>query len=84
MSASKDEIKADYEAVKKQSKNHLASFCKKHVKLKLTEVDINTLTNKHIDSFEIKLKRILPVFLACPNEVRFALFDIIFNVGMTT
>ena len=45
VSASKDEIKADYEAVKKQPKNRLASFYKKYVKLKLSDLDINTLTN---------------------------------------
>jgi GH24 family phage-related lysozyme (muramidase) len=83
MLASKDEIKADYEAVKKQPKNRLASFYKKHVKLKLSDLDINTLTNKHIDNFESELKRIFPQFSTYPSEVRLALFDIIFNVGMT-
>lgn len=83
MPASKDEIKADYEEVKKQPKNRLASFYKKHVKLKISEMDINTLTNKHIDSFEAELKRIFPDFSMYQSEVRLALFDIIFNVGMT-
>lgn len=83
VSASKDEIKADYEAVKKQPKNRLASFYKKIVKLKLSNSDINTLTNNHIASFERELKRIFPDFSTYPSEVRFALFDIIFNVGMT-
>ena len=81
--ATKDEIKADYEAVKKQPKNRLTSFYKKHVKLKLSDLDINTLTNKHIDSFESELKRIFPDFSTYPSEVRLALFNIIFNVGMT-
>ncbi|MET1257381.1 glycoside hydrolase family protein [Aliikangiella maris] len=83
MPASKDEIKADYEAVKKQPKNRLASFYKKQAKLNLSDLDINTLTNKHIDSFESELKRIFPDFTTYPIEVRLALFDIIFNVGMT-
>ncbi len=83
MPASKDEIKADYEAVKKQPKNRLASFYKRSVKLKLSDLDINTLTNSHIDSFEGELKRVFPNFLTYPSEVRFALFDLIFNVGMT-
>ncbi|MCF6212154.1 MAG: hypothetical protein L3J88_12405 [Gammaproteobacteria bacterium] len=81
--ASKDEIKTDYEAVKKQPKNRLASFYKNYVKLKLLDLDINTLTNKHIDSFEGELKKIFPDFPTYPSEVRFALFDIIFNIGMT-
>lgn len=83
MPASKEEIKADYEAVKQQPKNRLASFYKKHVKLKLSGADIITLTNKHIDSFEVELNRIFPEFSTYPSEVRLALFDIIFNVGMT-
>lgn len=81
--ASKDEIKADYAAVKQQPKNRLASFYKKYVKLKLLEADIITLTNKHIDSFEVELNRIFPDFSTYPSEVRLSLFDIIFNVGMT-
>lgn len=83
MPASKDEIKTDYEAVKNQPKNRLASFYKKHVKLKILNPDINTLTNKHIDSFEGELEIIFSDFPTYPSEVRFALFDIIFNVGMT-
>lgn len=81
--ASKDEIKADYEAVKKQPSNRLASFYKKHTKLHLADADINTLTNKHIDNFEGELKKIFPDFSTYPSEVQLALFDIIFNVGMT-
>ncbi|WP_151174109.1 glycoside hydrolase family protein [Pseudoalteromonas ruthenica] len=83
MPATKDEIKADYEAVKKQPKNRLAFSYKRYVKLKLSDLDINTLTNKHIDSFESELKRIFPDFSTYPSEARLALFDIIFNVGMT-
>ena len=81
--ASKDDIKADYDAVRKQPKNRLASFYKKSVKLKLIDSDINALTNKHINDFEFELKRIFPEFLTYPTEVKLALFDIIFNVGMT-
>lgn len=83
MPASKSEIKADYDAVKKQSKNRIASFYKKHVVLKLLDADMNALTNKHIDSFESELKRIFTDFSTYPTEVKFALFDIVFNVGMT-
>ncbi len=81
--ASKNEIKLDYEAVKKQPKNRLASFYKRHTNLVLADTDINALTDKHIDSFEGELKRIYPGFDSFPSEVRLALFDLIFNVGMT-
>ena len=83
MPASKNEIQVDFDAVKKQSKNRIASFYKKHVVLKLSDADMNTLTNKHIDSFEGELKRMFSDFSTYPNEVKLALFDIIFNVGMT-
>ncbi len=81
--ASKDEIKLDYDAVKKQPKNRLASFYKRHTNLVLADTDINVLTDKHIDSFEGELKRIYSDFDSFPSEVRLALFDLIFNVGMT-
>ena len=81
--ASKEEIKADYEAVKKQPTNRMASFYKKSAKLHLADADINILTNKHINNFESELKKIFPDFSTYPNEVQLALFDIIFNVGMT-
>ena len=83
ISASKDDIKADYESVKKQPKNRLASFYKKYVKLQLSDLEIDTLTNNHIDSFEIELNTLFSDFSTYPSEVKFALFDLIFNVGMT-
>lgn len=83
-SASKTEIKTDYETVKKQAwGNNKASFYKKHTKLTLPNVAIDKLTNKHIDSFEKELKRLYTGFSNYPSEVRLALFDMIFNLGMT-
>lgn len=81
--ASAAEIKADYEAVKKQPANRVASFYKKHTKLILPNIEIDKLTNKHIDSFEGELKRIYSDFDTFPSEVKLALFDLIFNLGMT-
>lgn len=77
------EIKTDYEAVKKQPANRIASFYKRFTKLLLSDVEINKLTDKHILAFEGELKRIYSGFESFPSEVRLALFDIIFNVGMT-
>ncbi len=81
--ASKNEIKSDFEAVKKQPANRLASTYKKHTKLTLSAMEINKLTDEHIDSFEKELKRIYTDFNTFPAEVRLALFDLIFNLGMT-
>ncbi|MGF1724094.1 hypothetical protein [Photobacterium nomapromontoriensis] len=81
--AKRDEIKSDFDTLKKQSKGYKASYYKRFVKLTLSEADIDFLTNKHIITFEGELKRLFPEFKIYPTEVRLALFDIIFNVGMT-
>lgn len=83
LKASLTTIKADYDAVKKQPANRLASFYKKHTKLILSDADINTLTDKHIATFEKELKIIYSQFDTYPSAVRLALFDLIFNLGMT-
>jgi GH24 family phage-related lysozyme (muramidase) len=81
--ASADEIKADYDAVKAHTKGLKASAYKSKTKLILKQADIDTLTNKHIASFYSELKRIYTEFDKYPSEVRLALFDMIFNLGMT-
>lgn len=83
--ATKEQIKTDYDTVKKQTKGLLSSTYKKHTKLKLKKTDIDKLTNKHIDTFEGELKKVYgsDAFAAFPSEVRLALFDMIFNLGMT-
>lgn len=81
--ASGAEIKADYDAVKKQPANRVASFYKRFTSLTLPDVEINRLTDKHIMTFNGELKRIYSDFENFPSEVRLALFDLIFNLGMT-
>jgi GH24 family phage-related lysozyme (muramidase) len=83
MPASAAEIKSDYESVKKQSSNRLASFYKEYTKLVLPDAEIDKLTNQHIDSFEKELKLIYSGYDSLPSEVKMALLDLIFNVGMT-
>lgn len=57
----------------------------KHTDLKLDAEDIDSLTDKHIESFEKELKRLYgnSDFSSYPTKVRLALFDMIFNLGMT-
>lgn len=81
--ASKEDIKTDYDAIKKQPSNRVASFYKKHSKLTLPDNEIDNLTNKHIENFEKELKKIYSDFDSYPSGVRLALFDLIFNLGMT-
>jgi GH24 family phage-related lysozyme (muramidase) len=83
MPSSAEEIKSDYESVKKQPSNRLASFYKEHTKLVLPDTEIDKLTNQHIDSFEKELKLIYSGFDTFPSDVKMALLDLIFNVGMT-
>ena len=81
--ASSEEIKADYDAVKAHTKGLKAISYKSKAKLILKQADIDALTNKHIASFESELKKIYTDFDKYPSEVRLALFDMIFNLGMT-
>jgi len=81
--ATNEEIKADYDKVKKQPANRLASMYKKYTKLRLPDAEIDKLTNKHIQSFEEELKRLYGDFDSFPSKARIALFDLIFNLGMT-
>ncbi len=81
--ANKIEIRTDYETVKKQPPNRLASSYKKYTKLTLPDAEIDKLTNKHIESFEKELARVYSDFNTYPSDVRLALFDMIFNLGMT-
>lgn len=81
--ASKDEIKIDYEAVNSRAANRLASSYKKYTTLTLPDSEIDKITNKHIKSFEKELQKIYSDFDIFPSDVRLALFDLIFNLGMT-
>lgn len=80
--ATAGEIKTDHESVKKQTKNRVASYYKKYTKLKLTQSEIDKLTNKHIEIFHKELKQIYSDFNSYPSNVKLALFDLIFNLGM--
>ena len=81
--ATPEAIKAGFENVKKQLKNMKASYYKKYTKLTLNPTDIDQMLEKHIASFHKEIKIVFPEFDTFPSEVRLALLDIIFNVGMT-
>lgn len=82
--ASKEQITADYEKVKKSwVSNTAAGYYKKYTQLIMTRVEANRLTNKHIRSFYNELKKLFPDFDDYPTEARLALLDMIFNLGMT-
>lgn len=82
--ASNTEIKSEYDSIKKQPfGNYVATFYKTHTKLTLADSDIDKLTNNHIDSFSKELKGFYNDFDLYPTEVRLALFDMVFNLGIT-
>ncbi len=82
--ATKEQITADYEAVKEQWKSDTAApYYKKYTQLIMKKVEVDRLTNKHIKNFYNELKRLFPDFYSYPTEVRLALLDMIFNLGMT-
>lgn len=82
--ATKEDIANDYDAVRKQVKGLFAFTYKRYTKLKLRRATIDSLTNSHIDQFEIELRSVYGKdFDTYPTEVRLALFDMIFNLGMT-
>ncbi|MBN4080609.1 hypothetical protein JYT31_02990 [Beggiatoa alba] len=81
--ATKEQIKTDYETVRKQSSGAYAYTYKEYTKLILTVTEVNKLTNQHIKSFYTELKWLYPDFDDYPGKVRLALFDMIFTLGMT-
>lgn len=81
--ASTDVIAAEYEQVKAQEMARVASYYKQFTALHLTDESIDQITDKHIDSFYKELKVIYDGFDDFPEEAKLALFDMIFNLGMT-
>lgn len=81
--ASKAEIKEDWDAVVAKGKGFLASAYKHDKSLTLPASKIEAQMNEHIKSFRSELKKIFPDFASYSEDVRLALFDMIFNLGMT-
>lgn len=81
------EIESEYDLLKKQpfGNMYVARTFKKHTKLILSDTEINKITDKHINSFEKELVSIYGnnEFYSYPDKVKLALFDMIFNLGMT-
>lgn len=84
--ATKKEIEDEYALIKSKpfGSAYPARRFKSFTKLKLTDSTINEVTNKHISSFESELKQIYGAteFNTHPENVKLALFDMIFNLGM--
>lgn len=83
---------AEYDTIKKQSfgRSYGATLFKKHTTLTMKDVDINAQRDKHVQSFYKELTGYYSTgngfakgFDTMPAEVQKALFDMVFNLGIT-
>jgi GH24 family phage-related lysozyme (muramidase) len=81
--ASQENIAEDFKGLCEQEGNRVASYYKEFTSIVLDDAAIDALTEKHIDSFHQELKIVYDGFDMFPSDVRLALFDLIFNLGMT-
>lgn len=81
--ATTSEIERDFAAVMSRPANKVATYYKQYTTLVLPSDEIDKLTDKHIENFEEELNILYDNFEQFPSEVKLALFDMIFNLGMT-
>ena len=81
--ASEDVVAAEFALVHQQEGNRVAGYYQSFTALHLSDEAMDALTDKHIDSFYKELKVIYVEFDSFPRNVKLALFDLIFNLGMT-
>ncbi|WP_351008463.1 hypothetical protein [Shewanella sp. S1-58-MNA-CIBAN-0166] len=78
-------IKAQWVRVQGAQKLPNAAYYKKFTKLELLNTDIDVIRDSHIVNFEKELKGLYgySTFSTYPDDVKLALFDMIFNLGLT-
>lgn len=82
--ASTEVIAEEYRRMKAQEMGMVASRYKAFAELRMEAPAIDTLTDKHIETFDKELGNIYGAeFAGFPSNVRMALFDMIFNLGQT-
>jgi GH24 family phage-related lysozyme (muramidase) len=82
--ATENMIAEEYQVVSTREANRVASYYQSFTQLRLSDSAIDQLTVKHIDSFYGELKIIYSEFDSFPSDIKLALFDLIFNLGMTS
>ncbi len=80
--ATADEIKADYDNVKKQSSGKLFTYYKQFTKLDLPDSVIDTLLRADVTQFTTSVTATFPDFATYPNEACAAIFDMAYNLGI--
>jgi GH24 family phage-related lysozyme (muramidase) len=84
LKATPQEIENEFNEIKKYSCNNCsANAYKKKTSLYLTQQDINNELNKKIRSFEKEIIVVLPDYSKYPEDAQVAIFDIVYNVGIT-
>jgi len=71
------------EMIAEQEVNRVASYYQPFIQPQLPDSAVDPLTEKRIDSFYTELKAIYSEFDSFPAGIKLALFDLIFNLGMT-
>jgi GH24 family phage-related lysozyme (muramidase) len=79
--ASAEDIKNEFLRIQSIGKGLGASFYENMTQLHITDKEIHQLTDNHLRDFYTQLKRLYPEFDSYPKKVRFALFDMIYNLG---
>ncbi|MBR9830186.1 MAG: hypothetical protein GYB41_16370 [Oceanospirillales bacterium] len=86
LAATPDAIRQEYQALSTRpyGQRHGASNFAAHTNLRLPDAEIDTLTRQHIDRFGHELLSLYgPAFDTFPDPIKLALFDMIFNLGLT-
>lgn len=87
--ATKLEKVAEYNLIKSKSKNKWAPYYKEFTTMFMMDADIQKLYRNHVTSFYLELKSLYrngngyANFDSFPEEVQLALFDMVFNLGLT-
>lgn len=81
--ANASEIKTEFQNIKKLKPNEHSTYYKKHTKLILSQINITKLFNLQVKTFHGELLRLYINFKSYPIEVKLALFDMIYNLGLT-
>lgn len=81
--ASDDAVAEDYETIKAQIRNRQAGYYRRFAKLSLRNSEIDRLVDHHIDTFHRELRQTYPGFGRFPQQARLAMFDMVFNLGIT-
>lgn len=80
--ATPDEIKMDYEAIKKAPfGNYKADFYQKYTKFRLANEEIDVQLKKHLQNDLEQIRRVMPFFDKLPAGVQDVIIDIQYNTG---